>query len=183
MRGHVDALASPVPIGGLLPSVYQDLDPNVLRLTEAFDAVLAPVFLALDNLEAYFDPDLAPSDFVALLAQWVGLPVDDNWREDQVRRLVADAVGLYHWRGTRRGVVALVEAYTGITPEVLDSGGTIWSASAGTAAPGSPDPGVRIRLSLPPSNSEDLTRLTRLISESVPAHIPVTVEMLLGEAE
>lgn len=177
-RGLIDEIRSPVPIGGLLPAVYQDLDPNVLRMTESFDAVIAPVWFVLDNLSSYFDPALAPVDFVTMLAEWVGLPVDDNWSDSQMRRLVADAVDTYRWRGTKRGVIALVQAYTGTTPDVDDSGGTIWNANPGAPAPGSASLGVRVRIRLPTSSTEDLPRLTRLISDSVPAHVPVTVEVV-----
>lgn len=177
-RGLIEDVTSPRPIGGLLPAMYRELDPNVLRLTEALDDVIAPVWMVLDSLEAYFDPAVAPVDFVLMLAEWVGLPVDDNWRDDQMRRLVADAVDMYRWRGTRRGVIALVEAYTGITPDVVETGGTIWRAAQGAPAPGSPSPGVRVRVRLPADANEDLSRLTRLIAESVPAHVPVTVEIV-----
>ena len=176
-RGLIDEIESPVPIGTLLPAVYQDLDPNVMRMTEAFDAVIAPVWMVLDNLSAYFDPALAPPDFVSMLAQWVGLPVDHNWSDDQMRRLVAEAVETYRWRGTRRGVIALVQAYTGVTPEVIDTGGTIWSATPGAPAPGAAAPSVRVRMQLPSDTKEDIPRLTRLIAETVPAHVPVTVEV------
>ena len=181
-REMLDGLVSPIPIGDLLPAIYRDLDPNVLRVTEAFDSVVAPIWMVLDNLDAYFDPMLAPNDFVALLAAWVGLAVDDNWSEGQTRRLVADAVDTYRWRGTRRGVIALVEAYTGVTPDLVESGGTISTATQGAAAPGSPTPGVRVRIRLPAGAIEDVTRLTRLISETVPAHVPVTVEIIRAEA-
>lgn len=170
-------LATPVPIGGLLPAVYQDLDPQIMLLTEAFDEVIAPVWLVLDSLSAYFDPELAPLDFVLMLAEWVGLPVDQNWRDDQIRRLVATAVELHRWRGTRRGVAALVRAYTGVEPVVEDSGGAIWSDAPDAPAPGTGSPSVLVRINLPAGHDEDIVRLTRLVAESVPAHVPVTVEV------
>jgi phage tail-like protein len=176
-RGTLPDLPSPVALLDLLPGVYRDLDDNIGRFTETFDALLAPAWMVLDNIDAYFDPALAPLDFLHVLAAWVGMPLDGNWREDQARRLVARAVELYRWRGTRRGVSALVEAYTGVVPEVEDSGGTVWSATPGAPAPGVDQPSVRVRVQLPADSDEDLVRLTRLIAENVPAHVAVNVEI------
>jgi phage tail-like protein len=175
-RGPISDLRAPIAIGDMLPAIYRDLDANVQRLTQGFDAVLAPVWLVLDNLDAYFDPALAPDDFVRMLAGWVGLDVDDNWTDDQRRRLVANAIDLYRWKGTRRGVIALVEAYTGFTPVVSESGGTVWSATRNAPPPGSA-PGMRVTLQLPIGAQIDVGRLTRLITESVPAHVRVAVEV------
>jgi hypothetical protein len=50
-RGLVDHLRVPVTLGSLLPAIYRDLDPTTIELTEALDAVLAPVWLCLDNID------------------------------------------------------------------------------------------------------------------------------------
>ena len=176
-RGTVPDLASPVRLLDLLPGVYRQHDVNIARFTEAFDELLAPTWLVLDNLEQYADPALAPTDFLEVLAGWVGMPLDGNWREDQARRLVAGAVELYRWQGTKRGVVALVEAYTGARPEVTESGGTAWSATPGGAVPGDAQPSVQVRIELPVGTDEDPARLARLIAGSVPAHVAVHVEI------
>ena len=181
-RGLIDDLASPVPVMQQLPAIYQELDPNMVRLTESFDAVMAPIWLVLDNLDAYVDPAIAPHDFVAMLAGWIGLEIDRNWRDDQLRHLVAHAVELYRWRGTVQGVIALVEAYTGVTPDVSDSGGTTWSALPDGPIPGTGVPSVHVGVHLPAGASEDLARLTRLIAENVPAHVAVNVEIVRSES-
>jgi phage tail-like protein len=162
----------------LLPAIYRDLDPTTIELTEALDAVLAPVWLCLDNIHYYIDAATAPADFVAMLAGWVGLPLDHNWSDDQARRLVAQAVDLYRWRGTRRGIVALVEAYLGVSPAIEETGETTWYDSPEEAAPTGPDPAVRVRVDLAQHGSEDLIRLTRLIANNLPAHVAVTVEIV-----
>jgi len=154
----------------------------VMRLTAAFDALVAPIWLALDNLDAYFDPALAPRDFVSMLAAWVGLPLDDNWRDEQSRRLVAQAIEMYRWRGTCRGLTALIEAYTGVTPTITESGGTSWSPVPGGVPPGTTNPAVHVRLELGPGAVEDLVRLTRLIAENVPAHVAINVEIVRSES-
>jgi len=176
-RGLVEGAVSPIPFGSLLPAIYRELDSNSMRVTESLDIAMASVFLSLDNLPWYFDPRLAPQDFLGMLAGWVGMTMDDNWREDQKRRLVLKAVELYTWRGTKEGLAALVEAYTGVVPEIEESGGVVYSIEPGAQLPGSPRPGVRVRVQLPPGGDEDLARLTRIIADAVPAHVAVTVEM------
>ena len=72
MRGTVVGLASPRPMGpampGPLPGGLRSPSGSSTRL----DTVLAPVIGTLDNLDAYFDPYLAPEDFLAWLAAGSG---------------------------------------------------------------------------------------------------------------
>jgi phage tail-like protein len=164
-------------MGSLLPEVFRRYDENIIAFTDALDEVLAPVWLAIDCYDAYIDPRLAPDDFLEMLSGWVGFPLDRNWSDEQMRRLVASAVELYRWRGTKRGLVELVRAYTGVEPEVIDSGGTAFSDRPGTAPQGSADASVRVVVDLPAGTASDLARLTRLIASSVPAHVNVTVEV------
>ena len=76
-RADVPGLTSPHPFGLMLPGVYHG-DAYTQAFCEALDTVLAPVLLTLDSIPAYFDPDLAPADFVEWLATWVGLEIDEN---------------------------------------------------------------------------------------------------------
>ncbi|MDQ1374536.1 MAG: hypothetical protein QOJ09_1874, partial [Actinomycetota bacterium] len=85
----------------MLPALYQD-DDFALRFTAGLDDVAAPALAVLDNLTAYFDPLLAPSDFLPWLAGWVGIALDENWPEARQRALVARAGELYRSRGTAK---------------------------------------------------------------------------------
>jgi phage tail-like protein len=176
-RGPVSGVGTPVSLADLLPEVFRRHDPNIARFAEALDDVLAPIWLTLDCYDAYLDPMLAPPDFLELLAAWVGLGIDRNWSPDQTRRLVATAVELYRWRGTRRGLVELVRAYTGVEPEITDSGGTTWSRHPGSAPPGDPEPAVHVLVEVPADVPVDLARFTRLIAANVPAHVAVSVDV------
>ena len=91
MRGYVPGLETPHPLGPSLPALYQD-DDFVQRLLGGLDAVLAPVFSTIDNFDSYLDPRLTPDDFLAWLAGWVGIALDDSWDEDRRRAIVARAV-------------------------------------------------------------------------------------------
>ena len=176
-RGGVEGLKTPVPLGTLLPAIYQEHDPNMMVLTEIIDEMIAPIWLVLDNMGVYLEPQLAPTDFVSMIASWVGVSLDPNWTWDQRRAAVAGAVETFQWEGTKRAVVAEVEAYCGVTPFVSDSGGVSWSATSGGAAPGSPEPAARVQIDLPADRSIDLPRLQRLIERRIPAHIPLTLDV------
>ena len=128
VRGTVDDLATPHPLGHLLPALYHDND-IAQRFTGALDVVLAPVLATLDSSHAYVDPLLAPLDFVDWLAEWVGVELGASWPEDRQRALVARAADLFAWRGTVRGVSEAVAIYTGVVPEVLESGATAWTGT------------------------------------------------------
>ena len=68
MRGMIEGLETPHPIGFELPGLFHD-DDFTQRFTAALDEVIAPIFLTLDALEAYVDPWLAPEDFLGWLKQ------------------------------------------------------------------------------------------------------------------
>ena len=81
MRGAVDGLATPFPLGEQMPSVYAE-DDMAQRFTMALDDLMAPTVSVLDNLPAYFDPAVAPADFVAWLGTWLGAEVTGDEPEE-----------------------------------------------------------------------------------------------------
>ncbi len=174
MRTGLDEAPTAHPIGQALPAVYQEHE-FVQRLTDALDEVLAPVLLTLDSFAAYIDPHLAPEDFLDWLAGWVAYPLDDSWTPARRRALVAEAVQLHRWRGTRRGLVKHVELLTGGTVEVVDTGGCSWSPRPGSKPPGSPVPRIEVTVRARAGAPIDPARIRTLIVDSLPAHIPVTV--------
>ena len=177
MRGLVDDLASPHPLGGVLPALFQE-DPFTQRFVSAFDEVLAPVFCTLDNLEAYFDPRLAPEDFVAWLAEWVGLSLDENWPLERQRALIAQAGDLNRWRGTAKGRAAQVALYTGVEPEIEETGGCEWSGTPETKPPGNDLAHVVIRIRVPDPSKIDEQRINAIVAASKPAHVIHEIEVL-----
>lgn len=88
-RAAVPGLPSRHPIGEQLPALYAE-DDFAQRFTAGLDTVLAPVFATLDSLPSYFDPRLAPADFLSWLASWVG-GVDDPGGRSRC--------GARRWRG------------------------------------------------------------------------------------
>lgn len=180
MRGTIEELATPHPLGFLLPAMYHDND-IAQRFTGALDVVLAPVLATLDSSDAYVDPRLAPLDFVEWLADWVGVELDASWPEERQRALVARAADLFAWRGTVRGVAEAVAIYTGVVPEILETGATAWTGTPPPTGelPGSPAGQLVVRVRVAPGAAEsiDLGRLDRLVEAAKPAHIAHRVEV------
>ena len=165
------------PISSLLPALYQE-DDFTRRLTSGFDDVLAPLFCTLDNLDAYFDPELAPMDFVEWLSSWVGVILDETWPPERQRAFVSQAAELYRWRGTVRGLAALIAIYTGLEPEIVDSGGAEWSPVPSSGPPPRRGQRVKVRLVAPAGSAIDLRRLDRIVAATKPAHVTHEIEVV-----
>lgn len=181
MRGTVIGLTSPYPLVTLLPAVYQEEDPFIARFTAGLDDVLAPVIATLDNLEAYVDPLLAPEDFLAWLAGWVGVTVNENAPVALHRATVSRAAELHRLRGTMAGLKATLELLTGGDVEVADSGGVAYSDSPGTPAPGDGRAWVRVAVRVPAGTDWSPDALRAAVEAAViaakPAHVEHVVEV------
>lgn len=115
----------------LLPSIYvEEMDrlksedneqaPFFERFLLGFEDSLRPLQRTLDRLDSLFGPYSTPPEFLLWLGAWVCLPIDENWTEMQRRRLIKEAVELWRWRGTKKGLTRYLEIYTGVTPEIND---------------------------------------------------------------
>ena len=180
MRGLIWGLPSAHPIGETLPALYQEEDEFAIRFTGGLDESIAPILLALDNIDAYLDPLLAPEDFLQWLAQWVGVDLDETWPIEKQRRHVHDAVELYRWRGTKKGLRDVIKLYLDVEPEIIDSGGVLAVAGVSDELPGSPEPSLLVRVTVPAGTTVDQTRLEELVRQAKPAHLPHRVEVVTG---
>ncbi|MET9995590.1 phage tail protein I [Streptomyces microflavus] len=179
-RAAVPGLPSRYPIGELLPALYAD-DDLAQRFTAGLDTVLAPVLSTLDNLPAYFDPALAPADFLPWLATWVGVDIDRAWPQELQRAVVARAVELHRWRGTRRGLVEHLRLCFGVHADVRDGGGVAWSAGPGTELPPAPTDELLVRVwPVAPGATVDASRVLDVVTASCPVHLTCRVEILPG---
>ena len=120
-----------------LPSLYRDAlrqehqsllgggaeyeePPFFERFLRGFEDAFQPMQDTLNNLHLLLSADTAPAEFLPWLAGWVSLALDENWPELRRRRLIKEAVALYRWRGTRRGLKRYLEIYTGVVPQIDD---------------------------------------------------------------
>lgn len=177
MRGAVDGLRTPHPLGELLPAIYAE-DEFAQRFVAGLDDLLAPFAGTLDSVEAYFSPALAPDDFLGWLAGWVGAELRGGEPERQVRTAVRTAVALHRMRGTRRGLAAAVRLAFGIEPEIIESGGAAWSERPLGVFPGEPEPRLEVFLRVPDPAAVDMRRLDDVVAAARPAHLPYRIRIL-----
>jgi phage tail-like protein len=174
-RGLVRNLGSPHPLIEFMPALFQE-DGFSQRFLSAFDAALAPIFVTLDNLPWYFDPWLAPADFLDWLASWFGMAIDDAWSVDRRRALVAKAFDFYRLRGTAAGLKSQIEALTGGTVELHETGGVATSTTAGSDLPGSPNFAVLVRIE--DDDPASVSRLDALVKAAKPAHVTHKLQLV-----
>jgi len=176
MRTTVPGLPTPHPISTLLPAFMQE-DSFTVRLTDGFDAVLAPVMSVLDCLDAYVDPLLAPTDFVPWLAHWVGATLDDHGDDAHRRWSVLTAATMHRLRGTVAGLRDHVELATGGDVEVVEQGGTTWSLRPTDDEAAAPE-GLVIRVAVDDPDAVRLAVLEELVDAVKPAHLPHTIRVI-----
>lgn len=112
-----------------VPAVLRE-DPILVGIVRAFEAILGGtgavrgprvgVEQQLVTLHRFFTPgpgrpdgERAPDEFLPWLAGWVALGLRDDWDDAVRRRFVAGALQLYRMRGTKAGLIAAIELYTG----------------------------------------------------------------------
>jgi phage tail-like protein len=176
-RGLVRNLPTPYPLAESLPGLFQE-DGFTQRFMSAFDEALAPIFSTLDNLPAYLDPWLAPEDFLEWLAGWFGMTLDESWSVDRRRALVARAFDFYRLRGTTSGLKTQIEALTGGTVELHETGGVATSTTAGSPLPGSPNFAVLVRVIVDDPSTVNGSRLDALVGAAKPAHVTHKLEVV-----
>jgi phage tail-like protein len=176
MRSTVAGLPVALPLGSLLPSVYQTDDEFLMRFVSGLDEVLAPVLATLDCLTSYVDPQLAPADFLDWLSQWVGLEVTFGDTDlARMRVAVAAAVRLYRLRGTPAGLRDHLAMVTGGRVVLADSGGVVASTTPDTPLPGEPTPRLAVRVT--GASPAVAPLVDAIVKASKPAHVMHAVEV------
>ncbi|GAB4144586.1 MAG: phage tail protein [Cyanobacteria bacterium J069] len=106
-------LRPPSPYLSFLPALYREVD-FVGRFLAIIEQAFDPVVQTMDEVWAYLDPLTAPEALLPFLAHWIGWTIDPRWDTQQQRRLIRNAVTLYRWHGTRRGLRFYLHLYTGL---------------------------------------------------------------------
>ncbi|MGV8174350.1 MAG: phage tail protein [Methanothrix sp.] len=98
-----------------LPAAYQEDEASrrfLERFLSIFESDLQESEDLISNIPSFLDPISAPSSFLPWLADWLALDLYELMGERN-REYLAKAVELYKWKGTARGLRALVETLTG----------------------------------------------------------------------
>ncbi|MBD0361851.1 MAG: phage tail protein [Coleofasciculus sp. C3-bin4] len=94
-----------------LPALYSEVD-FIGRFLKIFEQAFEPAVQTLDVMWGYLDPLTAPKALLPFLAHWVAWPIDPRWSDQKQRRLIRQALEIYRWRGTRRGLRLYLHLYT-----------------------------------------------------------------------
>jgi phage tail-like protein len=181
-----ESLAAQIPISPitkrpelLAPLLGEPLsgDPFLRRLLMILEPSLWPVVETLDSFAAYLDPFTTGEEFLRWLGGWLDIALDETWDVDRRRRLVASAVALYRWRGTRRGVREYLTAYLGTMPEVVDDVQEAVEVADEPSVGGEPTaPMFRVIVD-GPADEADLRRLHAIVQLAKPAHAGYRIEV------
>ena len=165
-------------------------DPPFLdRFLCGFEDAHQPMQEILDNIERYFDADMAPAEFLPWLATWVSLALDENWPELKRRRLIQEAVELYRWRGTRRGLSRYLHLYTGVIPQINDQPFSGMRLGPSTRLGGShtllgdvPPHTFVLTLAVPDVNAIKEQTVRDIIDSEKPAHTAYDLRIVQSDA-
>ena len=97
-----------------LPAAYQEDEASrkfLERFLSVFETDLQESEDLITNISSFIDLASAPADFLPWLAKWLELDLYELMGERN-RDYLANAVELYKWKGTARGLKALVEILT-----------------------------------------------------------------------
>ncbi|MHC5059133.1 MAG: phage tail protein I [Planctomycetota bacterium] len=111
-----------------LPAEYRGRDRAgfLQRLLRLFGDALAELEDKIDGIHDHLSPERVPPEFLPWLSSWVALTLDETWPVEKRRRLIREALELYRWRGTIRGIRRFVEIYTGLVPDIVEPFKTFW---------------------------------------------------------
>jgi len=100
----------------LLPSTYSTDDESRVfleRFLSIFQTEWDKLDHSIDEIERFFDPDAVPDGpFMQWLAeQWLALPLEGTWNDDQKRRLLSAVPKIYPHRGQLAGLRDFIAVY------------------------------------------------------------------------
>jgi phage tail-like protein len=108
-----------------LPAIYRRSDAvgrNLVRdVCFLFEHMFDSVEVNLNDGWRFYDPHVAPQDFLNWLSGWMAFSLDLDWPEPQKRALIKRAVDLYRIRGTRRGIALFLRLFTGHEPDIAEN--------------------------------------------------------------
>ncbi len=96
-----------------LPIIYREVD-FIGRLLKVFEQAFEPTVNAFEAMWAYLDPLTAPESLLPFLAHWVGWELLSTIPIERQRYLIRNAISIYRWRGTKKGLRFYLHLYTGL---------------------------------------------------------------------
>ncbi len=175
-RGYVNDLQTPFPLIQSVPPMLAQ-DPFIQRMLPAFDEILAPIISTLDCLDSYFDPAIAPEDFLRYLSTWVTSNTGNEFSIPGLRHEIATAVAMSEWRGTTSCLSERFFPFDLESIELQEGGGVTVSTTATDPAtwPDAAPMVATVTVTPLKDSPNSIENITKLIEVFVPAHVQLNV--------
>lgn len=106
-----------------LPSIYQKNRESAAFLDQylsIFQSLYDDFDRRFENSTTLLEPAVAETDFLHYMADWLDIVNTNIWSEDKLRKLIRMAPDLFRKRGTRQGLIEVIELFTGESPIVVE---------------------------------------------------------------
>ncbi len=94
--------------------IFHDWRPESGNDVRGFDKILNEIY------RVFIPTDQHDEEFLAWLAKWVDLELDQDWKPPQRQEYISTAMDLYRKRGTVAGLKKYLQIYTGMEPEIRE---------------------------------------------------------------
>jgi phage tail-like protein len=112
------------------------------RFLSVFESTFVGIEEDVGSLTRYFDPRGVPEEYLSWLGRWLAVELDETWPEAARREFLARAPELFRMRGTRDGLLAVLDIYLhGGTGPARVPGGVTAAADGDTGAASGVQPG------------------------------------------
>lgn len=146
-------------------------DDFFVRFVRIFQTVADSVLHHVDNMPHMFDVNVAPDALVRTIGAWMGVDwIDPSLPDHLQRQIVREYSAGLMWRGTKSGLVRLLELICEGDVMVEDSGGVYTDDDVPTTAP-------FVRMSVPAPTWTTEADLLRIVRSELPAS--VTFELIV----
>jgi phage tail-like protein len=150
-----------------LPYMYSE-HPFLGRYMLIFEDLFGPLDQTIAHFDLFLDPRTAPESYLSVLADWLGLVLDDRWPAERRRAILRSAVEMYDFRGTKKGLTQLLEASTECTVDIAEN----------TDGPHA----FQVTLTLCEGAEVDEQMVRHLIDTNKPAHTVYKLKMKKGRS-
>ena len=106
-----------------LPSIYQKNKESAEfldRYLSIFQSLYDDFDTKFESSTVMLEPMAADENFLHYMAQWLGITNTYIWPTDKLRKLILMAPKLFKKRGTRSGIIEIIELFTGERPFIVE---------------------------------------------------------------
>lgn len=140
-------------------------DDFFTRFVSIFQEQGGTLLAHADNLEHLADPTVTPPAMVRWMATWIGLEgIEESLPEPLQREILAASARMLAWRGTRSGLQAFLELFSG-GPATVQDGGGVWREGE------APDDAAWVVMHVESTGGLPESDFVALVADEVPAHV------------